>query len=394
MAQPGVEYVCYFPIGGSKTITLTAGAYRAEWWSPATGGFYNVSSISHGGGGRTLAAPDSNPWVLHFATQAAPTTVLQARQAGAITIDGSPADWNLGDFTTKIGAGDVGAGSVALVGYDTNGVCYQGNHASWGQYPPADAADHAAKVYSRSDANYLYLLVRCDDSDIRYPNAADTSYLNDCVDICIDPGHDHGSASISNSTSDVEIVIDANNQKNVYGTTSAYRTQVLAGVSSAVVRDSTGWWLEARISKSVLDPDIPANGTIGIDFNFRDNDNNGDTAKTTVYTWRDSSSDGFPSKVPNRWGDLSVPVALPPFGPLQAKAQPDETQLTLTVGVVSAVFGDSFYVQCIDPACGVCGIKVVPADSGLQIGQPATVQGTILTDPATGERYVSATWVH
>jgi hypothetical protein len=83
------------------------------------------------------------------------------------------------------------------------------------------------------------------------------------------------------------------------------------------------------------------------------------------------------------------------FGPLQAKALPDSTQLTLTVGVVSAVFGDCFYVQCAlnpiqGPACGVCGIKVVGAGSGLQIGQSAVVQGTILTDPATGERYVAA----
>ena len=204
---------------------------------------------------------------------------------------------------------------------------------------------------------------------------------------------------MSSSTSDAELVIDANNQKNVYGTTSGYRTQVLAGVTSAAVRDATGWWLEARISKSALDPDIPADGTIGIDFAFRDNDSNGDTAQTTVYTWRESTTDGFPSKVPNRWGDLSMPVPLPPFSPLQAKLLADGTQLTLTVGVVSAVFADSFYVQCVlnwiqGPACGVCGIKVVGADSGLQIGQSVTVQGTILTDPATGERYVSGTWVN
>ena len=38
MAQPGVEYVCYFPSGGSKTINLSAGTYRAEWWNPRTGG--------------------------------------------------------------------------------------------------------------------------------------------------------------------------------------------------------------------------------------------------------------------------------------------------------------------------------------------------------------------
>jgi len=43
--------------------------------------------------------------------------------------------------------------------------------------------------------------------------------------------------------------------------------------------------------------------------------------------------------------------------------------------------------------CGVCGIKIVGAGSGLQIGQSVMVEGTILTDPATGERHISATQI-
>jgi len=95
---------------------------------------------------------------------------------------------------------------------------------------------------------------------------------------------------------------------------------------------------------------------------------------------------------------LLTPADNTPFGPVQAKMCADGTTVTMTLGVVSAVFGDCFYVQCAlnpiqGPACGVCGIKVVKAGHGLQEGQSATVKGTILTDPATGERYISATWV-
>jgi hypothetical protein len=262
------------------------------------------------------------------------------------------------------------------------------------------------------------------------------------------------------------------------------------------VRDATGWWLEARITKTVLNQDIPSGaGTIGIDFAFHDNDSKNSSTVSTTTSWRDPEvSTSFPSKIPDRWGDLrlvTLPditapgpvtsfVALPGdqqvslswhnpsdsdftgtmircktgtyptgptdgmlvvdkpkspntndnhvdisltngttyyysafahdavpnyaakadasatpiyFGPLQAKACADGTQLTMTIGTVSAVFGDSFYVQCIDPACGVCGIRVVGAGSGLQEGQSAVVKGTILTDPSTAERYISATWV-
>ncbi|PYI81604.1 MAG: hypothetical protein DME26_19720 [Verrucomicrobia bacterium] len=99
-------------------------------------------------------------------------------------------------------------------------------------------------------------------------------------------------------------MIDANNQVNVYVCTPAYTTQVLSGVTSAVARDATGWWLEARIAKTALNPPLPSTGgTLGLDFNFRDNDNNNDPSQTTVYTWSDNSSGGgFPSKIPDQWG--------------------------------------------------------------------------------------------
>ena len=108
---------------------------------------------------------------------------------------------------------------------------------------------------------------------------------------------------MSDSTSDVQLVVDAKNQVNVYVTTDAYRNQILAGIVSAVSQDSAGWWLELRIAKSALDPNLPASGSIGLDFNFRDNDGGNAPALSSVYSWSDTEESGsFPSKIPNRWG--------------------------------------------------------------------------------------------
>ena len=323
LAQPGVEYVCYFPTGGSKTITLSAGTYRAEWWNPRTAGFYNTATFSFSGGSKTLSSPDSSDWVLRLTTQAALTTVLQSKPAGAITIDGNSNDWNLGELTTKTCAGDAGTGDIGIVGYDANGVCYAGGHWTGGQFAPANAADHAAKIYSRHDASYLYFLVRCSDSDIRTSNPVGSNSSNDCVEFHIDPSHNGGAIPISGSTSDARLVIDAANQKNVYLTTPAYASQILGGVTSAVSRDSSGWWMEARIAKNVFSAAIPATGTIGMDFTFRDNDSNNTASLTTVYTWRDPEvSTSIPTNIPDRWGDLRLmgPPDTTPPGPVTSFA--------------------------------------------------------------------------
>jgi hypothetical protein len=74
-------------------------------------------------------------------------------------------------------------------------------------------------------------------------------------------------------------------------------------VSSGVSRDATGWWLEAQIANGVLSPVVPAEGTFGVDFNFRDNDDNNNPSLTTVYAWSDPERSGsFPNMIPNRWG--------------------------------------------------------------------------------------------
>jgi hypothetical protein len=69
MAQVGAEYVCYFPRGGGKRLTLAPGRYNERWWNPADGGFFNVASFTHAGGERTLNPPDGRDWALQVVSQ-------------------------------------------------------------------------------------------------------------------------------------------------------------------------------------------------------------------------------------------------------------------------------------------------------------------------------------
>ncbi|MBI4580128.1 MAG: hypothetical protein HY718_10530, partial [Planctomycetes bacterium] len=168
LASPGQEYVCYFPSGGTKVVSLQAGTYRSEWWNPRTGGFSGVTGFTHGGGSRSFSTPDANDWVLHVTTRPSLDTILEAKPAGAIAIDGLTADWNLAEFTTPIHGGNVGIGDTAVVGFGgyQNWSCYKGGHWTGGQFPPASAADHAVRGYCRNDSSYLYFLFRMDDTDL------------------------------------------------------------------------------------------------------------------------------------------------------------------------------------------------------------------------------------
>ncbi len=65
MAQPGVEYVFFFPSGGGKTVELAKGNYRARWWNTRLQGFSGETGFSHEGGTQTFTPPDLNDWVLH-----------------------------------------------------------------------------------------------------------------------------------------------------------------------------------------------------------------------------------------------------------------------------------------------------------------------------------------
>jgi hypothetical protein len=242
--------------------------------------------------------------VLENEAIAVPTVNVKA--AGTITIDGSTSDWSLGDFTTNARGGQAERGDIALTGY-VSSTLYYGGYWTSGTLPTS-ASDHTAKVYCRENSTYQYFLVRCDDDDIQTDEGTQgDNWKNDCVEFYIDPSHNGGSTSMSDSTSDIQLVIDAANRQNVYMCTSGYKSQVLGGVTSAVSTDANGWYLEVRITKSVLDPDIPDTGIFGVDFNFRDNDNSNDPTKTTIYIWSDpESGTGFPSKIPDNWGDAAI----------------------------------------------------------------------------------------
>lgn len=306
LAALGEEYVAYVLNDTNITLDLSSvfGDAYYRTYDPRTGE-WGAWQTAAGSGIRTINKPaGAEDWAVHVRGGEMPPRVLTARPAWNIMIDGDPSDWDLHEFTTYIRGGQSGTGDIALVGYDEGTLYHAGYWTSASL--PENAADHTARVYCRQDSGHLYFLVRCDDSDMRFANGATYNWANDCVEFYIDPGYDRGGTAMSASTSDIQLVIDARNQRNVYGCVPAYKTQVLAGVMSSVRRDATGWWLEARIDKSVLDPDIPAIGTIGIDFNFRDNDNENDMTRTTVYSWADlASGTNFPSKIPSHWGELA-----------------------------------------------------------------------------------------
>ncbi|MDO8585408.1 MAG: sugar-binding protein [Armatimonadota bacterium] len=292
---------------------------------------YYYSAWAHDTPGNNSTKADAN------ATPggASGATINVKKVSAAITIDGTTDDWSLSDFTTKARGGEAVAGDKAIVGFDGGTLYYGGRWTDAAL--PLSAADHTATIYSRHDSAYLYLLVRCDDSDVRYANPVGSNWANDCIEVYIDPSHNHGASPISGSTSDAQLVLDANGQKNVYMTTSGYATQVTNGVTCAAVRDGAGWWLEARIQKSALDPDMPNTGSFGVDFVFRDNDNPdptyymGNPADSTIYSWRDSSSgSSFPSKIPDRWGDAALADITPPGPVTSFLAGAGEQQITLT----------------------------------------------------------------
>ena len=60
--------------------------------------------------------------------------------------------------------------------------------------------------------------------------------------------------------SDVQLVIDAGNQVQVWNSPLDYEEQVEAGVTSAVTITETGWLVEVGIDKDVFDIPLPAPG--------------------------------------------------------------------------------------------------------------------------------------
>jgi hypothetical protein len=279
------------PPFASRTSVL---AFDPGILEPDTTYFWRVDAVNTSG---TTGGP-----VWRFTTGAevlAPT--LSVSPASAIVVDGDPGDWNLGELTSLVRAGDVVEGDVALVGWDGGSLYWAGRFTGAGL--PRSASDHTARVYARHDATYLYFLASIQDDDLQTGHGLTMNWANDSLEIYIDPSGDGGGEPLSSSSSDVQLVVDAANRRNVYVATDAYRSQLIGGVVSAVVRHAAGWFCEIRIEKRSLDPDLPASGSFGLDFNFRDNDRANDPAETSVTSWSDREQSGqFPSKIPNRWG--------------------------------------------------------------------------------------------
>jgi hypothetical protein len=67
LANPGQEYLCFFPSGGAEGLDLceAPGAFAAEWFNPATGETITAGEIA-GGRRHALSAPFPGPSVLYL----------------------------------------------------------------------------------------------------------------------------------------------------------------------------------------------------------------------------------------------------------------------------------------------------------------------------------------
>jgi hypothetical protein len=67
LANPGEEYVCFFPAGGMEGLDLwdAPGTFAAEWLDPATGRTTQSARIQ-GGTRHALSAPFDGPAVLYL----------------------------------------------------------------------------------------------------------------------------------------------------------------------------------------------------------------------------------------------------------------------------------------------------------------------------------------
>jgi hypothetical protein len=253
---------------------------------------------------------------------------LQSYLNAEITVDGDTSDWDLGQFGTYVVGGvntdidhafwqrETGTGDIARLGWDEQdeNLFYAGKWT--GAALPEDRTDHAVKVYARDNATHQYFLVEITDDEI---NMGDPdAWANDCVEFYFDPGND---GDPEDWNSDAQLVIDVDNQVQVWMSPTGYARQVEAGVNSAITMTETGWLAEVGIEKGVFDPPLPSilgsandpdGASYGIDFMFRDNDDpddlgnkGGDTFYSSAYTWADPfSGGGFPSKTADSWGGM------------------------------------------------------------------------------------------
>jgi hypothetical protein len=349
-ATKGSEFVA-FPMG------ILAGGVELEARRPVTFEVIDpidgtvVQSLARDAGGRFTLARGRGAYILKGSVhESLPAKKLRAKATVPLRIDGDPGDWRLEEFEEPLPGGGSGEGDYAVIGFHEGSLCYAGFYTD--AVLPTGPADHTARVYARHDAERLYFLVRCDDSDIRSSYGADQNWANDCAEFYIDPARDGGGTALLDSTSDVQLVIDVLGQRNIYMCAAAYAEGALEGVEAAVDADGTGWWLEVGIRKDALHPVLPAQGSIGLDFNFRDNDADNDPAATTVYTWSDTASGaGFPSKVPDRWAEAVLEDLASVQG---ARRMPNDCNRDSLVDISDALclLGHLFLGQALHLGCG------------------------------------------
>ena len=65
LANLGTEYVCYFPTGGNKSVSVPAGQYRFSWWDTVRGRFTGGAAFTmREDGNRKFTTPSQGDWVL------------------------------------------------------------------------------------------------------------------------------------------------------------------------------------------------------------------------------------------------------------------------------------------------------------------------------------------
>jgi hypothetical protein len=69
LAEPGRRYVIYLPQGGTVTVNLAPGGYRARWFNPRAGTFRKPAFKAPAGEWTSPPAPDAEDWVLLLEAQ-------------------------------------------------------------------------------------------------------------------------------------------------------------------------------------------------------------------------------------------------------------------------------------------------------------------------------------
>jgi hypothetical protein len=303
MEEAGEEVVCYASSGGALDLRVADGRYDAALWDPVAGGSTRLGEREVAGGRIRIEAPRGRDVVVHLVRAGSgpqpepPVLAAPGVREGAVRADGDDNEWGLDGAAAQ----DV----VRLGVHD--GVAHAAGHWSDGQYPPRDATDHAVTIAVRHDARALYVVARVRDADVRTEHPPERNWANDCVEVYLDPALRRATTRLAQSTSEVQLVVDARGQVNAYEVDAAYRVRLLAGVTAVARRTAAGYIVELAIDKAALAPQVGAAGAgerLGVDFMVRDDDAGG-ASESTAYTWADpTTAREFPSKVPARWGVL------------------------------------------------------------------------------------------